>query len=64
VDCITFIGVRHDGPDFCVLQVYVLHAFQKKSKKGIATPKHEIEKVQARLRRAQEIHTAWQRTMR
>ncbi len=34
--------------------VYVLHAFQKKAKKGIATPKHEIELIKARLRRAKE----------
>lgn len=34
--------------------VYVLHAFQKKAKHGIATPKQEIELVKARLRRAQE----------
>ncbi len=29
--------------------VYVLHAFQKKSKSGIATPKAEIDKIKARL---------------
>ena len=34
--------------------VYVLHAFQKKSKKGIATPRHEIELIKARLKRAEE----------
>ena len=36
--------------------VYVLHAFQKKSKKGIATPKHEMDVVRSRLRLAQESH--------
>ncbi len=36
--------------------VYVLHAFQKKSKKrGIATPRSEIELVKQRLQRAIEI---------
>ena len=30
--------------------VYVLHAFQKKSKKGIATPKAEIDLVEKRLK--------------
>ena len=30
--------------------VYVLHAFQKKSKSGIATPQKEIEKVRSRLK--------------
>ena len=29
--------------------IYVLHAFQKKSRKGIATPKHEIDVIKARL---------------
>jgi len=29
--------------------VYVLHVFQKKSKRGIATPKAEIELVKRRL---------------
>src|SRR5436305_7387121 len=32
--------------------VYVLHAFQKKSKKGSKTPQAEIEKVKARLKEA------------
>ena len=35
--------------------VYVLHAFQKKAKHGIATPKSEIDLVKQRLRRAIEI---------
>ena len=32
--------------------VYVLHAFQKKAKKGIATPLQDIELVKSRLRDA------------
>lgn len=36
--------------------VYVLHAFQKKSKHGVKTPQSEIEKVRARLRMAIELH--------
>lgn len=36
--------------------VYVLHVFQKKAKRGIATPKEEIEKVKARLKMAEELH--------
>ncbi len=35
--------------------MYVLHAFQKKAKHGIATPKSEIDLVKQRLRRAIEI---------
>ena len=34
--------------------VYVLHVFQKKSKKGIATPKEEIEKIKRRLKVARQ----------
>lgn len=36
--------------------IYVLHAFQKKSKKGIATPKQELDRIAARLRIAEEHH--------
>jgi phage-related protein len=36
-------------------RIYVLHAFQKKSKKGIATPKHVIDVIKARLREAERI---------
>src|SRR5262245_10796558 len=32
--------------------VYVLHAFQKKSKKGIATPKADIDLIKKRLKTA------------
>jgi phage-related protein len=35
-------------------RLYVLHAFQKKSKRGIETPKHEIRLVEQRLRAAEE----------
>ena len=31
----------------------VLHVFQKKAKKGVATPRHEIELIGARLKRAE-----------
>jgi len=37
-------------------RVYVLHAFQKKSKAGIATPKAEMDLVKRRLKRAIELH--------
>lgn len=36
--------------------IFVLHAFQKKSKHGIATPKQEIDLIKKRLRDAQEIY--------
>ena len=34
--------------------VYVLHAFQKKSKRGIATPKPDIDLIKKRLSVAEE----------
>jgi phage-related protein len=42
-------------------KVYVLHAFQKKSKTGIATPKAELDRIQQRLKRAIEIHASMER---
>lgn len=36
--------------------VYVLHAFQKKAKKGISTPKTDIELIRRRLREAEAVH--------
>ena len=38
--------------------VYVLHAFQKKSRKGSATPKSEIDLIKKRLNAAQEDYRA------
>jgi phage-related protein len=38
--------------------VYVLHAFQKKAKKGIATPQQDIELIKSRLRDAEEQYRA------
>ena len=35
--------------------IYVLHAFQKKSIRGISTPKREIDLIKQRLRIAQEM---------
>ena len=40
-------------------RLYVLHAFQKKSKKGIATPKAEVELIKRRLRQAVDLHKEW-----
>jgi len=34
--------------------VYVLHAFQKKSKQGIATPKSDIDLIKRRLKMAEK----------
>jgi phage-related protein len=37
-------------------RVFVLHAFQKKSKSGIAMPKADIELIKKRLKQAIEIN--------
>jgi predicted XRE-type DNA-binding protein len=34
--------------------IYVLHVFQKKATRGIATPKHELDLIKARLRWAEQ----------
>ena len=39
--------------------VYVLHAFQKKSRRAIATPKGELDLIGTRLSRAREDYEAW-----
>ena len=38
-------------------KVYVLHAFQKKSKRGIATPQQEIRLIRERLKWAERLYT-------
>ena len=55
----------YDGNTFRVVYtvkfseaVYVLHAFQKKSRKGVRTPKREMDLVRERLKRAREDHDA------
>jgi len=40
-------------------RIYALHAFQKKSKAGIKTPKPEIDLIKLRLKRAEEEHARW-----
>jgi phage-related protein len=39
--------------------VYVLHAFQKKSKKGIKTPQEEIDRIRNQLKTAEEHYAEW-----
>jgi phage-related protein len=36
--------------------LYVLHAFQKKSTSGIATPKHEIDLIKKRIDEAKTLY--------
>jgi phage-related protein len=40
-------------------RVYVLDVFQKKSKSGIATPRPDIDRIKARLKRAEIEHQEW-----
>ncbi len=39
--------------------LYVLHCFKKKAKRGIKTPKHELDLVKDRLNRAAEDYRQW-----
>jgi phage-related protein len=57
------VVTSHDGNAFRTVYtvrfaraVYVLHAFQKKSKAGTETPKQEIELARKRLKAAKEHH--------
>lgn len=55
------IVLKHRGDAFRVVyavqigsDIWVIHAFQKKSTQGIKTPKHEIDLVHDRLKRLKE----------
>jgi phage-related protein len=39
--------------------VYVLDAFQKKSRKGVETSKLDLDRIKRRLKRAEEVHAEW-----
>ena len=43
--------------------VYVLHVFQKKSKRGMATPKSEIDLVKRRLAQAVKLETEQEKSL-
>jgi phage-related protein len=60
---VTEIVSDYDGDAFRAMyttrigdEVYVLHTFQKKSKKGIATPQHELDVIESRLKAARQLH--------
>ena len=44
--------------------IYVLHVFQKKSKKGISTPKTVIDLIKKRLKLAEEDYKKHQQERR
>ena len=57
----------HDGDTYRTVYtvrfaeaVYVLHAFQKKSKHGIATPKHDMDVIHARVEMVRRLHESHQ----
>ena len=41
-----------------VTAIYVLHVFQKKSKRGMATPQRDIDLIKERLKRAAAMHAS------
>ena len=43
-------------------RVYVLHCFQKKSKRGIKTPKKEVDLIKKRLKMAQGLEENYEQT--
>ena len=43
-------------------RIYVLHAFQKKSKKGIETPKRDVDLIRKRYSEAQELARDYEKT--
>jgi phage-related protein len=56
------LALRHRGDAFRVVyalqladEIWIVHAFQKKSKTGISTPKAEIDLVRARIKRLKEL---------
>jgi phage-related protein len=56
------LALRHHGDAFRVVyalqiaaDIWVVHAFQKKSKTGIKTPKPEIDLIHQRLKRLKEM---------
>ena len=55
------IALRHSGDAFRTIyaikidvDIWVIHAFQKKSKTGIKTPKAEVDLIRDRLKRLKE----------
>lgn len=63
-ELVTFPAVVQDEMGYAFRSVYtvrfadrvfVLHAFQKKSKSGLATPKADLDLIKQRLKQATEI---------
>lgn len=65
-DGVLEVIARHDGGTFRAVYtvrfgdvVYVLHVFQKKSKRGIATPKKDLDLIRKRLKLAEQDFKQW-----
>ena len=63
VDGATQLSQDHSGDTYRAVytielegEVYVLHCFQKKSKKGAETPKADIELIETRMKAARALH--------
>jgi phage-related protein len=63
------IALRHASEAYRVVlavqigkRIYVLHAFQKKSKKGIETPKRDVDLIRKRYTEAQELAHEYEKT--
>ena len=59
----------HDGETYRAVYpvrfaevVYVLHTFQKKSKRGVKTPKRDLDRIRVRLQRAEQDYQQWRMT--
>ena len=56
------IALAYRGNSFRVVyavqigaELWVVHAFQKKSTQGIKTPKHELDLIETRVKRLKEM---------
>lgn len=56
------IAIKHDKEAYRTVlavqlgeYIYILHAFQKKSKKGISTPKEDVDLIKQRYKEAKEL---------
>ena len=56
------LALKHRGDAFRVIyalqiddDIWVLHAFQKKSKSGIKTPQMEVDLIKQRLKQLREL---------
>ncbi len=65
------IKSNYDGDTFRAVytvrfaeRLYVLHVFQKKSKRGSETSQQDIKLIQERLKAAETLHQAWEQSQK